>query len=60
MYRDKLKRPRACRSAFHKSPRRPIRAGTFLTVKSSMRTPRSISFQVTGVDTVASARGRTE
>src|ERR1700704_4821005 len=60
MNRDKLKRARACRSDFHKSPCRVIRAGTFLTVKSSMRTPRSISFHVTGVDTVASARGRTE
>ena len=59
-YCERLKRPRAASSGFHRSPIFATRAGTFLTVKSSMRTPCSISFQVTGVDTVASGRGRTE
>ncbi len=34
--------------------------GTVSIVKSSMRTPRSTSFQVTGVETVAAGFGRTE
>ena len=59
-YFPRSNRPRAESSGFHKSPRRATRFGTFFMVKSSIRTPRSISFQVTGVDTVASGRGRTE
>ena len=56
----RLKRPRALSSGFQRSPRFATRAGTLRVVKSSMCTPRWISCQVTGVDTVASDRGRTE
>ena len=53
-------RPRSTSSGFHRSPSFATRAGTFSTVKFSMRIPRSTSFHVTGVDTVASGRGRGE
>src|SRR5262245_9894655 len=53
-------RPRDESKGFQRSPTRATRAGTFRIVKSSRRIPRSTSFQVTGVDTVASGRGRTE
>ena len=36
------------------------RAGTFFKVKSSIRMPLSTSFHATGVETVASGRGRGE
>jgi len=55
-----LNRPRAASSGFQRSPSFATRAGTFLTVKSSMRMPRSTSFHVTGVETVASGQGRGE
>src|SRR5262245_31178949 len=51
-------RPRFASSGFHRSPSFATRAGTFITVKFSTRIPRSTSFHVTGVDTVASGRGR--
>src|SRR5437899_309182 len=59
-YCDRLKRPRAASSGFQRSPSFLTRAGTFFTVKSAMRMPFSISIHVTGVETVASGRGRGE
>src|SRR5712675_547821 len=50
----------AASGGFHRSPIFATRAGTLAIVKSSMRSPFSISFHVTGVDTVASGRGRGE
>jgi hypothetical protein len=58
--RSSLKRPRAASSGFHRSPRSRIRSGTASMRKSSMRKPRAISSQVTGIDTVARGFGRTE
>ena len=57
---ERSNRPRAARSGFHRSPTFSTRSGTLLMVKSSIVTPRSTSLHVTGVDTVASGRGRTE
>src|SRR5579864_5382967 len=56
----KSARPRADSSGFHKSPIFSSRRGTLRIVKSSMRIPRSTSFQVTGVETVAAGLGLTE
>src|SRR5437667_11037390 len=52
--------PREESSGFQRSPSSATRAGTFIIVKSSIRTPRSSSRHVSGVDTVSSGRGRTE
>ena len=63
-YNDGVRWKKYERVMHHLSPeearRFATRAGTFLTVKSSMRMPRSTSFHVTGVETVASGRGRGE
>jgi hypothetical protein len=53
-------RPRAAVSGFQRSPSLATRRGTSSTVKSSIRIPFSTSLHVTGVDTVASGRGRGE
>src|SRR5260370_33379458 len=45
---------------FHRSPSFAIRFRTLSRRKSSILTPRSSSFQVTGVETVAFGVGRTE
>jgi hypothetical protein len=52
------KRPPFASSGSQRSPTSRSRAGTFAMWKSSMRTPRSSSSQVTGVDTVARGVGR--
>src|SRR5262249_8469061 len=58
--RPRSKRPRRSRSGAQRSPRRRTRAGTLSGRKSSVRTPSSISRQLTGVETHARGLGRTE
>ncbi len=59
--RNRSTRPPALGSiGDHRSPRSRIRAGTLSTRKSSIVTPRASSSHVTGVETVACGRGRTE
>lgn len=53
-------RPRAKSNGFQRSPSFSRRAGTLSMRKSSISIPLSISFQVTGVETVARGVGRTE
>src|ERR1700751_6468270 len=53
-------RPFCSSSGFHKSPILERRGGTVFMVNSFISTPRSISCQVIGVETVASGFGRTE
>ena len=49
-----------CSSGFQRSPVLANRLRTLSILKSSIRTPASISSQVTGVETGARGRGRTE
>ena len=57
---SRRKRPFSSRRGFQRSPSFLTRAGTLSTRKSSIATPFSISFQVTGVETDARGLGRTE
>lgn len=57
---SRLVRPLLVSSGFQRSPTFLMRWRTVSIVKSSMRIPFSISFHVTGVETVASGLGRTE
>jgi hypothetical protein len=59
-YRPRFVRPVLPRSGFQRSPTFASRARKLSKRQSSMSTPRSTSFQETGVDTGARARGRTE
>ena len=58
--RPRLVRPRLASRSFHRSPTFAIRWRTLSSLKSSIFAPRSTSFQVSGVDTVASGLGLTE
>ena len=58
--RSSRTRPLLASKGFQRSPRLDRRAGTLAKWKSSMARPRSISSQVTGVDTAAAGCGRTE
>src|SRR4030095_12196077 len=57
---SKENRPRFFSKGAQRSPSLATRAGIFRIVKSSIRTPRSTSRHVTGVETVAFGLGRTE
>ena len=54
--RSRRNRPRVASSGFQRSPSFFTRAGTLPMWKSSIATPRSISFHVTGVETGRAAR----